>query len=767
VALYHAPVTDQTEQNSTGLLTSLKRRGVLRVAASYALIAWLLLQIGDVVVEPLGIGTAAMRVLMLALALGFPVALALAWFFEFTPQGLKLDQQPADAARPSVGGVRRYADLLIIGVLVVVVAVLVARQGGLIEEQVQTPVLAVLPFTNMSPEAEDAYFGEGLADTLVQKLGQLSELVVLATQSTFEFRGRDLNLKQVGGKLGATAIMTGSVQRSGDTLRINARLVEPESGKQLWAGSFDRRLQDVFAIQDDIAASVTESLRLALAPESRERLASHATSSLGAYDAYVLGINRLAARTYEDRKQALGYFRQAIAADPDYALAYSGLVEALFLYSSSGLRTEPVEELRAEADEAASRALELDPNLGEAWLARALVALIDREYRTGAELPDADIIAFFEKAIELSPNNAMAHKYFANFEPISGTDRGVELLMRAARLDPRSGIIKINIGEGLIRQGKPEQAEHWFREAVRTQKPYFTLGFAVLVNLHLEITGRLDEAGRLARAWRIAGPDDGIALTFEDDAYFNLGAWDQARDGVERLASAAAAYQGSDRNIARWGELNQGMLMARRSGDWDTVVKLGRRMSAEIWENGSDWPVLQRIPWHSPSMTTLALAEIRDGRIDEALARFEAAYPGPFERINPEGNDLLGPVVMRAALQKQAGNRTDAGKLLQDYLRFIRQDTRWSVFTRPGWTEFTILAMLGETDAALAALEKALDSGYIYQWYMLKDGVFDPDYAAVIADPRFEALYTRITARVDQMREAFLANPELPEGYLR
>jgi TolB-like protein len=764
--LYHALVTDRTDQNTSGLLASLSRRGVLRVAASYALIAWLLLQIGDVVVEPLGMGGAAMRVLMLALVLGFPVALALAWFFEFTPQGLKLDLQPAGTARPSVGGIRRYADLLIIGVLVIVVAVLLARQGGLIEEQVQTPVLAVLPFSNMSPEAEDAYFGEGLADTLIQKVGQLSELVVLATQSTFQFRGRDLNLKEVGGKLGATAIMTGSVQRSGDALRINARLVEVDSGKQLWAGSFDRRLQDVFAIQDDIAASVAEALRLALAPESQQRLVSHATSSLTAYDAYVLGISRLSARTYPDRLQAMAYFRQAIAADPNYALAYTGLVEALYLHMWSGLRTESAEEIRAEAAEAASRALELDPGLGEAWLSRALVAVIDRELLDSQELSDADVITLFEKAIELSPNNAMAHKYFAGFGALADDDRGVELLMQAARLDPRSGIIKINIGEHLIRQGHLEDGEQWFRKAIRTQEPYFAMAFMVLVEFHMQ-TGHLDEAARLARAWRIEGPDDPLALTYEDDAYLNLGAWDQARAGVGMLAAAATAYEGSGRNIARWGELHQGMLVARRSGDLDTVVELGRRMSAEFWETSSDWPVLQRIGWHNNSMTTLALADISEGRVAEALARFEAAYPGPFDDIDVEYIDLLQPVVMRAALHKKSGNQMHAEQLLRDFLRFVREDTQWNATDPSVWTEFTILAMLGETEAALAELEAVVDSGYIYQWYMLKDGAFDPDYAAVIADPRFEALYARITDRVDTMREAFFANPALPEGYLR
>ena len=207
------------DQASSGLLDRLKRRGVFRAAFSYAVIAWLLLQIGDVVLDPFDFDDAAMRVLLVLVAVGFPVAVTLAWFFELTPSGVELDTETPGAARPVVTGIRRYADIVIIGVLVIAVAVLLARQGGLIEDDPGEQVVAVLPFENLSPEAADLYFGEGLADTVIHKLGRLSELVVLASQSTFQFKGRDLDLGDVGAKLGATVIVLGSVQRAGDALR--------------------------------------------------------------------------------------------------------------------------------------------------------------------------------------------------------------------------------------------------------------------------------------------------------------------------------------------------------------------------------------------------------------------------------------------------------------------------------------------------------------------------------------------------------------------
>ena len=770
-AVYYCPVPEPRQNEaSSGLLDRLKRRGVVRVALSYAVIAWLLLQIGDVVLDPFDFGDSAMRVLLVVVALGFPVALALAWFFELTPQGVERDRGSSDSPRPSVTGIRRYADILIIGVLVIAVAFLLARQGGLIEEDSGEPVVAVLPFDNMGPEAADTYFGEGLADTLIHKLGELGELVVLASQSTFQFKGRDLELGEVGAKLGATVIMLGSVQRAGEALRVNARLVEVESGKQLWSGSYDRRVQDVFAIQDEIAGSVTDALHLVLAPEARKRLATSSTTNLTAYDAYVLGISRLARRTLEDRQQAMEYFRQAIAADPNYALAYTGLVEALFLNSYRRSRTEPLSGLYREAVEASGRAIEIDPGLGEAWLARALTATIARDLMDRRELSDDDIIALYEKAIELSPSNAMAHKYFAMFfsnSPDISNERSQALYQTAARLDPRSGIIKLNVGQNYIEAGDLVRAEQWLRQSIATQEPYFRLGLMSMVGFHLWDTGRLDEAARWSRAWRGAGPDDGLGALFHHNALLNLGALEPARQLLDELATLADKNSGEVFNPARWGELNQGMRMARLEGNLETIASLARQMSTEYWEPRSEWPVLQDVGWHSPGMTSLALVEIGRGQAETALARFEAAYPGPFEAMESYDNDLLRPAVMMAALHKQVGNRAHAEQLLRDYLAFVRDPANDWRFRPRDWTEFTILAFLGDTDGALSNLESVVDSGYLYQWYALKDGAFDSEYAAVIADPRFEALYARITGRVDELRQAFLAEPELRDSPLR
>ncbi|HKX55922.1 MAG TPA: FlgO family outer membrane protein, partial [Xanthomonadales bacterium] len=259
------PHDNPSRSTEAGWFARLRQRGVLRVAFSYALIAWLLLQIGDVVIEPLGAPAWVMRALIVLVIAGFPVALLLAWFFELTPSGIQRDTLPEGAARPRVLGIRHYADVLIIGVLLIAVVFLLAKQEGWVDEDQGPPVIAVLPFTELGA-GNDSYFGAGLSDTLIHKLGQLSQLVVLASSSTFEFHGQGLDLRAVGAKLSASSILEGTVQRAGNQLRINARLVEVKSGQQLWSGSFERPSTDLFAVQDEIAGAVSDALEVVLSP---------------------------------------------------------------------------------------------------------------------------------------------------------------------------------------------------------------------------------------------------------------------------------------------------------------------------------------------------------------------------------------------------------------------------------------------------------------------------------------------------------------------
>jgi adenylate cyclase len=255
-------VASEDPENVT-LWQRLNRRGVVRVALSYLVIAWLILQIGDVILDPLGAPAWTMRMLIVLAALGFPVSLALAWFLDITPSGIEVDRLDDAAVRPRLRGIRHYADIVIIGALLVVVALLLVRQEGLIPETTATPVVAILPFEEPNG-SEDNRFGDGFSDTLIHKLGMFDELVVLASSSTFEFRDSEFDIREVASRLGATILLTGSIRRAGGLLRLDARLVDGTSGQQLWSANIRRPDEDVFRLQDEIANAVVSTLGLQL-----------------------------------------------------------------------------------------------------------------------------------------------------------------------------------------------------------------------------------------------------------------------------------------------------------------------------------------------------------------------------------------------------------------------------------------------------------------------------------------------------------------------
>jgi len=735
------------------------------VGASYAVIAWLLLQIGDVVLDPFDFGDAAMRVLLVVVALGFPVALVLAWLYELTPTGVERDRRAPDAPRPAVGGMRRYADLAVIGVLVVIVAVLLAERGGMIGQAPEQPVLAVLPFANMSAEAGDAFFGEGVADTLIHKLGQLDELVVLASQSTFQFKGRDLDLQDVGTQLGATTIMTGSIQRSGNALRINARLVEVESGRQLWGNSFDRPMGDLFAIQDEIAAAAVDAMQLVLAPESRRQIAESATNSLTAYDAYVLGKARLAARTPQNREEALDYFRTAVAQDPDYALAYAGLAEASFLLASGRVVVDPdrLRNLVQEAQKAAEAAVRLAPGLGDAWMAKALGAVTAKELLGSREHTDAEIAGLFERAIGLGPNNAMAHKYYSNFcESIASTtgcDRDpVALMMRAAQLDPRSGIIKINIAERLIEEGRDEEAEDWLRESLTTQDPFFRLGNVTLSLFQLE-RGRPVEVALRNRAYVQLKPGEYPSYFLWTYALMDLGAWEETSTAIDFMMDQTRELplDFSDRGLPFSWEYLQLIFehrLARAAGRWEKAEALAADQLAYYRERAPTWPELP-LYMSEQATATMALVDIRQSNPEAALARQEAAFPETATQAERPAPDPLDPLWMYVALLKQTGDHHEAEALIRRHLAYLDEQ---ALINRPGqlrWSRFMALALLGETDAALEELERIAATAYHHRWYDLTSYTFDPDYGEVADNPRFHAALGLIKARAERLRREY------------
>ena len=392
----------------------LKRRNVFRVAIAYVIVAWLTMQIVDVVLNNITAPDWVFQVLMLFLAIGLPFALIFAWAFELTPEGLKKEKD-VDRSQSVTQKTGRRLDFLIIGVLVVGIGMLLADKFLLTDAPESTeivaddapvpsaeldtaPSVAVLPFTNMIADESSGYFSDGLADTVLHMLAQVRELRVAARTSSFQFRDQTMDIAKSGELRKVGASLEGSVQRSGDKIRVTAQLIDVSNGYHLWSANFDRNLDDVFAIQDEIANEVVAALKVSLLGESEERLNRDQTDNIDAYTEYLVGIDNLNNVSSESLKSAVTHLQEAIRLDPEYARAYSTLGRAYLLMQNYGLMGTT--QAAAAARNVAARALDLSADSSEALAVLGMAELRDGNLETAGQL--------LGKAIENGPKDTVA-----------------------------------------------------------------------------------------------------------------------------------------------------------------------------------------------------------------------------------------------------------------------------------------------------------------------------------------------------------------------
>jgi len=388
----------------------LRRRKVLRVAGVYLVAAWLAIQVADAVFEPLGVPAWALKLVIVLAALGFPVACALAWAFDVSRKGIeRTPPLPDDASTP-------------------LPAATVAQAPAL--PAAATPPaasVAILPFADMSPARDHEYFCDGIAEEIINALCCVRGLRVASRTSAFQFKGRSADVREIGKALGVGAVLEGSVRKAGDRVRVTAQLVSAADGYHLWSESYDRQLEDVFAIQSDIAQRLVRALRGALTPSENALLERGGTRNAQAYDLYLRGQQLL--REYSDgaATAAIPLFRSAIGHDPQFAQAHAGLASALAI---KGLwRIDMSEAETVEALGASERALALEPYIPEAHVARACVLSMQGRNDEAAR--------GFEEAIRLNPSAHMTyHLYGRHAFGVGDMEKAIELYRSAIRLEP-------------------------------------------------------------------------------------------------------------------------------------------------------------------------------------------------------------------------------------------------------------------------------------------------------------------------------------------
>jgi TolB-like protein/Tfp pilus assembly protein PilF len=443
----------------------LRRRNVYKVAVAYAVVAWLLIQAASILFPTFEAPAWVMKVFVTIIILGFPVALVFSWAFEITPEGIKRESEIAPDQ--SITG---HTGRKIVGITVVVAVI----AAGLMifqflhptsatrstnEANASRPIseksIAVLPFDNLSDEKANAYFADGIQDEILTRLSKIADLKVISRTSTQHYKSAPENLPEIAKQLGVAHILEGSVQKSGDAVRVNVQLIKAANDSHLWADTFDRKLTDIFSVESEVAKAIADQLRAKLTGEEEQVIAARPTDNPEAHDAYLRGLayNLKTANSPANSLGAQKYLREAVRLDPKFALGWALLsfVEARGYLTQT---LQPTVALREEARQAAETALTLQPNLGEAVLAKGYYHYFClKDYDTA--------VRYFEQARQFLPNSSRIPESLAYVTRRRGQwDRSESYFNDAERLDPRN----VNL---LTQHAQSYNALRRFPEALR------------------------------------------------------------------------------------------------------------------------------------------------------------------------------------------------------------------------------------------------------------------------------------------------------------
>jgi len=517
--LLRCEVSD-TASRASRFWSELKRRKVVRVTVAYIVVGWVLIQVADATLEPLHLPGWAGTLVVWLVALGFPIAVVLAWVLEVTPGGIEVtpssDELPA--AQPLLDAAS----------------------------------IAVLPFVNMSGDPDNEYFSDGLAEELLNCLTRLKSLRVCSRTTSFALKGKELDMPTIASKLGVRHVLEGSVRRSGDRVRITAQLVDAAKDRHLWSETYDRRLSDIFAVQDEISSHIFTALKLTLSPDEHAAVqcmaGQCATQNVQALDFYLQG------REYYHRTepghldQAAEQLERAIAIDPGYAVAWAWLTYVFVdRYWYQALDRRWLER----AEEASEKAIELAPDLAEAHGARAYFL------RASERFEEAE--AEFQKAMEINPRLFEPVHHYAQMERSRGRyRRAAELFERAANVrleDYQALAVACNMYETL---GEEEAADRVAEESLERARRALEVNPAdsralILGAGSMYRLGQVDEAMEwVARAREASPQSNGVAYNAAC-LYAKLGETDKALDLLEKaweLGSRNRRYYETDNDFA-------------------------------------------------------------------------------------------------------------------------------------------------------------------------------------------------------------------------
>ena len=702
------------------LFEELKRRNVIRVGIAYLVAAWVVLQIADLVLENIGAPDWVMQAIMLVAALGFPLVLLVSWAFELTPEGIKREKD-VDRGESITRQTAQKLDRMTVGLLFVVVLFVVAERlipAADTPEQAAAPAtsdvaeksIAVLAFEDLSPEGDQEYFAEGISEELLNVLAQIPDLKVAGRTSSFAFKDQKRDIREIGEILEVAHILEGSVRTSGDRIRVTAQLVKADDGFHLFSKNYDRKLTDIFEVQDDIAREITTALRSAILGDRPVEASVH--TSVEAYEKYLQGRQWIHTRDRRLMEEASVLLDEALDIDPNYAPALAQKALVLILLSNAGgtYGDIPLDVALRESRPLIDKALEINPELAEAH------AVLGLWYRIGSSESSEQAIASLRRSLAINPNSVNASNWLAS--EIAGAENfneSLRLYEVVTERDPLYAPAFNNVIFRYMQIRSMDRAEALVRrvERITGESPnvLFARGALSLANGQLA-TG----VKQLERAHSFNTSASVVQLWY-GTALFNLGEFD----------AAAEVSRNTDK-----------LLPLELSGRYAEAEELFESLESLVYDEGTlrgigDWMLMRDRP-------------------DELIAFLEELAGDGRDWIaeQPRPDQLWGAAHMtNVAYALQATNRTeDAERVLSETRKILDSQADHGANNMfYWWNKAEYAALVGDVEAMLQAMRRSMDTG-LY----CTAGFFTPSFNRFRDDPRFIELEREAIQRANASR---------------
>lgn len=742
-------------------IAELKRRNVFRVGIAYLVVAWLILQVSDVILGNIEAPGWVFRVIMLMLSIGFPVILLFAWAFEMTPDGIKREKlvNPAETITAQTGqklnGVIIGALILAVGYIAVDKFVLSGEDPAVIDGGIavsadtlsaetaaaarSTNSIAVLPFTNRSANNENAeFFALGIQDELLTLLSQLGELKVISRTSV-ERLDPNLSIPKIGALLGVATILEGQVQRAGDEVRINVQLIDTAKEDHLWASIYDRTLTagNIFEIQSDIARAITDALHIQLSANDEAVMQAVPTQNTEALNQYMLGQQQLGRGSFESYAKALEFFRQATELDAGYAQAWAAIAETANQMLQTGSIDEP--EYFSIAEGAVDNAMQLNNRLPAAY-----AQLGTLRWRSG-DLPAAE--AAYQKALQLNPRDSDSlHAFGRYLRTTNRPKEAIPIFLKARETDPLSAELLFELGKSEMYSGNADKTVAYGQQILAIN-PSLTNGRVILLQAYLAL-------GQYDLAW------SGFMKTIESDPT-DFETWGHAGSLADTLGDTELATRYISHALTigpnKPAVLKCQAQVLTNQGQGDKALAIARDALAAGLANrwGSDEFFLRLVRDDA----------INSGEFEEALSAYRKRYPELFQRSPMIGIDTINSATNLVLLLQRAGKQADANTLLDASIAWY-QETGPDVVhgTLSNMVDVELLALRGDAQGALKALREAIDGGWTSDWRWYVAG---HNLESIRDTKEFKSLIAKLEAKMATQLQAIKELPNLGAADLR